>query len=69
MAARSYSMLLVVSVMSQRNGVLNDALSNVHLRYWIGTVDCALSTVVALAGLLSLILTWQDDRQVPVSSL
>jgi len=69
LAIRSYSLLLVVSLMSQRNGVLNDTLSNVHLRYWIGTADCALSTVVAVAGLISLILAWQDDRQVPVSSL
>jgi len=58
MAARSYSVLLAVSM-----------LSHVPLRYWIGTVDCALSTVVAVAGLISLILAWQDDRQVPVSSL
>jgi len=69
LAIRSYSLLLVVSLMSQRNGVLNDAIANVHLRYWIGTADCGLSTVVAVAGLLSLILAWQDDPQVPVSSL
>jgi hypothetical protein len=69
LAVRSYSVLLVVSLMSQRNGVLNDTLSNVHLRYWIGTADCALSMVVAVAGLISLILAWQDDRQVPVSGL
>jgi len=69
LALRTYALLLVVSLMSQRNGVLNDAISNVHLRYWIGTVDCGLSIVVALAGLISLILAWQDDRQVPVSTL
>jgi hypothetical protein len=69
LALRTYALLLVASLMSQRNGVLNDAISNVRLRYWIGTVDCGLSIVVALAGLISLILAWQDDRQVPVSNL
>jgi hypothetical protein len=69
LALRSYSLLLVVSLMSQQNGVLNDAISNVHLRYWVGTVDCGISIIVALAGLISLILAWQDDRQVPVSNL
>jgi hypothetical protein len=69
LAIRTYSLILVMSLMSQQNVLVNDAISNINLRYWVGTVDCALSIIVALAGLISLILAWQDDRQVPVSSL
>ena len=68
LALRTYLLVFLISLVSQRNGIVNDAISNFHARFWVGTGDCGLSTIIAIAGLISLILSWQDDRNAPSES-
>jgi hypothetical protein len=68
LALRTYLLVFLISMVSQKNYLVNDAISNFHTRFWVGTGDCGLSTIIALAGLISLILSWQDDRHAPSES-
>jgi hypothetical protein len=68
-ALRSYAFLLVQFQLQIQKGSLLETMVTVHFRHWMGTCDCALSLLVAIMGLISLTMSWQDDRRGPTSNL
>ena len=64
LALRTYALLMVLYALGIRHDIYT-----VRIRQWIGTADCAVSILIAFAGLISLAMTWQDDRRGSASSL
>jgi hypothetical protein len=65
LAFRSYSLILLFSNFSVRGGTLTETMLTVRARHWVGTTDCAFSLLVGIAGLICLLMSWQDNRPGP----
>jgi hypothetical protein len=64
---RVYALCFTFVALRIQHGTLIGTMPLIHWRHGFGTFDCALSTVVAIIGLIYLTFAWQDDRQDSIS--
>jgi hypothetical protein len=65
LAARSYEFMLILMQLAVLKGSLSESMTKVQLRQNLGTGDCAFSLLVAVAGLISLLMSWRGSPSNP----
>lgn len=61
LAVRSYALFFMFVTIGSRSKIIEQSMYAVRARYWIGTVDCALSLILGIVGLIIVLFSWQND--------